>query len=226
MISADMKSARRYARQLKTINRRAVPYAIRQTVNDLAFGGRAEAVKIVEARFTTRNKWTTKTINVERAKDLSERTEAVLGSTQEYMARQELGGYNDSPVPTPAAAGEPVGARTRQKVVRKQNRTPNLNVKRRAGVALPGRVRMAIADRTRLVKADRGDNVEPGIYRVKGGTNRNPGRAQLVMVKANEGRTRTPAARWLTRAGDQIAPRAGFFYTRALQFQLNRMKSR
>lgn len=226
MITADMKQAIELQHKLRRLNRGGIAFAARQTVNDLAFAGRAEAVKIVDQTFTNRNAWTKRTINVDRARDVSVDATASLGSTQEYMARQEYGGQNRAPIPTPAAAGEE-GARVRRRVVRRQNRTPNLNASRIArGAPMVARVRAAIAAKERVILVERGEGIAPGIYRIKGGTPRRPERAQLVMVRATEARTRTAPTRWLSRASAAVGPRAGNFYARALQFQLNRLKGR
>lgn len=226
MITIQTDAIKGLERKLKQLNKRGIAYATRQALNDGAFAARRHAVEDLDERFTVRNTWTARTINVQKTTSLViGRQKAFTGSTQEYMARQQFGGTNDDSIPTSAASGEG-RATTRRRVVRKQNRNNNLHApKGRQGIPLPGRVRMAIADRTRVIKAGPGDPVRAGIYRIVGGTARNPFSARLNLIQAaTPTPTKTRRNPWLTKAVDKTTPTMGALYQRALEFQIKRLR--
>lgn len=226
MIKADTSQALALARKLEAVRKTAVPYATRQTLNDNAFLARRLAITTIENEFTIRNKWTARRVNVERAKSLVIRDQqAATGSPEAYLERQEYGGLNRTPTPTPVAAGQPQGTRKRTRVVTKRNRTPNLKARKVAqGVPLVGRVRDALNHKERVVLVREGEGARPGVYRLKGGTAKRPERAQLQLVQAHNKRpTRTKPTHWLRRSALEAAKSGYTHYAKALQFQLDRI---
>ena len=101
---------------------------MRNALNAVAFDARAEWQKRIARTFTLRNKYTQRSLRVvkvqtNRLADM----QAVVGSTLDYMAKQELGGQETAkgkhgvPIPTSSAAGQSMKARPRTRVVRRKN---------------------------------------------------------------------------------------------------------
>lgn len=226
MIKVDTTRIKHYERRLERLNKRGIAYATRQTLNDGAFAARRAAVEIVEDKFITRNKWTTKTINVEKTKSLViGRQRALVGSTQEYMERQEFGGMNPDTIATSAASGEG-RSRVRRRAVRRSNRNKFLRVARRArSIPVQGRIRMAIKDKTRTILVERGEGITPGVYRIQGGTARNPARGRLNLIQAHpQVPTRTKRNPWLSPAVAKTQPKMAGLYAKNIAYQLNRTR--
>ncbi len=104
---------------------RSIPYAARSAATTMAFQARAIWVQEIESSMTTRNRYTVKSLRVEKATgNRIENIQAVLGSLAPYMAAQEDGRPNQlggkRAIPTSAAAGQR-GARPRTKLVRRPN---------------------------------------------------------------------------------------------------------
>lgn len=104
---------------------KSIPYAARNGANNMAFQARAIWVEEIEKSMTLRNRYTVKSVRVDKATgNRIENIRAVLGSVAPYMAAQEdgsprqLGGKHA--IPTSAAAGQR-GARPRTKLVRRPN---------------------------------------------------------------------------------------------------------
>lgn len=125
MIEVKFRNLDRLVRDLKTFAEKAVPHAVRNSLNRQAIATRKEWGKQVRKEFTLRNKWTERTLMVERVRGTNDpgRMFAVVGSTAPYMATQEFGGTkrgggkHGAAVPTGYAAGQ-MGARPRTKLVR------------------------------------------------------------------------------------------------------------
>lgn len=107
----------------------AIPIACQQTLNRMAFQGRAYAQEIIGEKMILRNQWTARSVQVDQAKGLDMRAQrAVLGSTEPYMATQEFGGGETAkgkhgvPIPTTYSSGEAQGAIPRRKVTRRSSK--------------------------------------------------------------------------------------------------------
>lgn len=138
---ADVKDVLRYEDELDRLGR-GVPYAIRNTVNDLAFQTRTGALDHIDEHMITRNTWTKRNVQVERA-DLRNLT-SKIGSPLDYMETQESGGVRVSkgkhgaPIPTTTASGEPETAKPRRRTVRRPNKLSMIKLN---GVRRHGRTR-------------------------------------------------------------------------------------
>ncbi len=113
----------RAEKDLKLFRAKAMPYAIRNGLNDAAFVGRRLWQRKMRAAFTLRNQWTQRSALVDRASGLDIGSmESALGSAQEYLAQQEEGfiehakGKHGVPIPTSAAADQD-GANPRTNLV-------------------------------------------------------------------------------------------------------------
>lgn len=232
MLRVDSEQVRYFERRLANIRQRSIPYAQRQTLNDTAFHARRVAVNQINDRFTLRNKWSERSLGVNRASGLDPRSmQAAMGSTLDYMRDQEFGGANRSPIPTTAASGEPESARTRRRPVRRANRVSNLQVARRVRSRNPKQqviasVQDSIRHGRRPFILD-GPSPQRGIYTVRGGRLGRrrgwPSGARLIMLQSL---TRQPvryrARPWLQPSASLAMQAQPTFYARALQFQLDR----
>lgn len=129
MFSVDTKDLRRLERDLEAMKERAVPFAIRESINRSAFEGRKTWQAEIEGEFVLRNRFTKNSIRVDTARGLNVRTmEATLGSVAPYMDTQEFGGRragggrHGAPIPTSVAAGQGMGTQPRTKLVRAPNK--------------------------------------------------------------------------------------------------------
>jgi len=123
MITMDDEEIKQYASDLKTFAAKAYPFATKQTINKAAFGAQRGIKAAIGIKFTERNKFTQRSIRVEKARGLNVRTqEAVVGSTADYMETQEFGGQKARkggvgvPLPTTISTGEGQGVKPRRKV--------------------------------------------------------------------------------------------------------------
>lgn len=123
-IDIDLSQSKRLERILAGIRQRSVGFAIRNTLNDLAFVARRNLVEKIDHDFVNRNTWTKRSIRVERARYTGDHSE--VGSTEEYMAKQEFGGRGEKYIATGNASGEGGRVRVRERAVRAANRINKL----------------------------------------------------------------------------------------------------
>lgn len=230
MFQIESDKIRELERQLQTFARRAVPFATRQTINDSAFAAQKIARADIPRKMITRNKFTVRSVLVNRAKTLVvARQEAGVGSTLGYMEKQEFGGTESSTgkhglrIATSYSSGEGKNAQPRLKLPTRRNKIRNIRLKR---TRAPG------ADRAQRVQATiRGAaktgrkyiylNLErsKGIFRVEG-SRQYP---KIKMVHSLTHRSVTiPATPWLRPAFDEASRMLPAFYADALRFQLRR----
>lgn len=122
-------------RDLEKFRSKAIPFAMRRTLNDTAFAARALWVDEIQKTLVTRNTFTTRSLRVERA---TGRTvagmRAVVGSAAPYMGKREvLSREERGPVPTTVASGEGRSGKPRRRLVRRPNRI--------AAIQLPDKLR-------------------------------------------------------------------------------------
>lgn len=124
----SIKDAQHLETMLAMLAPKAVPHAVRDTLNETAFTVRKEWISLIEAKFILRNKYTVKSIRVAKASgtDLST-MQAVVGSAADYMDEQEEGatrvkkGKHGVAIPTPTAAGQGARANPRKRPIRRPN---------------------------------------------------------------------------------------------------------
>lgn len=122
-------------RDLQRFRAKALPFAMRRTLNDTAFAARKLWVAEIQRTLTTRNTFTERSLRVERATGRNiTGMRAVLGSTASYMGDREVDSRTtEGPVPTTVASGEGRSGKPRRKLVRRPNRI--------GAIALPDKVR-------------------------------------------------------------------------------------
>lgn len=189
-------------RKLETLSARAVPYAARETLNGLAFAGRAIWQEQMRASLMLRNSWTTRRALVDKARGSRlPDMEALLGHTEEYVRRLEEGIGEHATgsaiaIPTETASGQAKGT---LRAGRKRPVRPALIIRvlgkiRRQPGSLPrkGRnaraVQDAIRNGSRLAYLD--FERRKGIYQIRGGR-KNPKVLKLYDLT----RTSTPRPR-------------------------------
>ena len=225
MMKIDMRQARALEDLLGQMNRKAIPFAQRDAINDMAFATMRQARGAVRSDFVNRNTWTVGSIRADRAR--STRDSAEVGSTERYMADQEFGRTKTehTQMATPAASGESNRAKVRRKPVRKANRMANIRLGQRVkGVA--GRAQQNIvalkeakAEGRKFVYLDRGR--VKGIYRVYG-TKRRP-RARMVQDMSRRVAV-VPRHPWLAPSTQAVTARAPEIYHAQLVRQLGRLR--
>lgn len=221
-------------KQLETLSKRAVPYAARQTLNSIAFAGRAIWQREMASSLTLRNAFTTRRALVSQVTGfrISE-MEAVLGHTEDYMRRLEIGEGERAkrsgvPIPTEVAAGQAKGSLKagRRRAVRRSLIIRVLGKIKRPPGSLPRKarnaraVRQAIKDGTRLayLELDR----RRGIYRVTGSRKRPQIRKLYDLSRHAVPLPRIPT---LQRTIDAALLQAPTLAQAAIQRQLDRLGS-
>lgn len=223
MITVDLKRVGMLHDRLEKLSAKGIPFAQRNTINDMAFATQREARDVIRAEFTTRNQWTVRSVQVDRAK--STRDSALVGSTEKYMADQEHGAVGGPKnVVTPAAAGQPNRASVRTKVARRANRMNAIKLGKRAGSGIDARsrniaaVKEAKAEGRKFVYLERGK--VKGIYQVFG-SKRKP-RTRMVQNLTRRQRV-VKAHPWLAPAADRVQQTAPRLYAKRLREQLQRV---
>jgi hypothetical protein len=134
-ITIDTSDVRKLAEALVKVSKRALPYAVRDSLNTAAFEARKEWAQQIDKAMILRNRWTEKSLRVEKATLTSfEHMQSRVGSVAAYMLTQEVGGTETSkgkhgvPIPTTAASGQTSGvgrigprSRPRTKEVQRKN---------------------------------------------------------------------------------------------------------
>jgi hypothetical protein len=208
MIHIELKGLNRLKRDVELFSKRAVPHAVRETLNGCAFALQKEWRGEVRQSFTLRNKYTERSIQVDRARGIDTRAmQARTGSIAHYMDEQEegaivRGGGKHKPIPGPAAAGQaPGGKRTR--TVRQGLRLSAITVSHsplaRYGKRRQNAIALAIARRKgeRFALLNRSKGGGRGLFEVRGG--RRTLRTRLL-YDVSRGSVRVPAEPTLQRS--------------------------
>ena len=241
MFKIDDKELLKYEKDLKTFASRAFPFATKNTLNTSAF----KAQKIIKADlprdFTIRNTFTARSVQVEQAKTLNvSRQAAVVGSTADYMEKQEFGGSKSKrgkegvPIPTAFAAGQSESEQPRTRVPRKRNALRTIQLRNRRVKAKNNRqalllkVQEAVRSGNRFFFHEFDGGRSQGIYKVIGGRKSFkrgwPTNARIKMVYDLSRQTVTnPPKPWLKPAVDEISKLMPLIHRDSLVFQLRRL---
>lgn len=231
MFDFDDKDIQRLEKQLNKFNAVAVPIAIERTLVDTGFDGMRAAKRNVNEQFTLRNKFTEKSIRVDKtfakARDVNKK-QVILGSVAEYMAQLELGGIKKAtgrhgvPIPTAQASGEGDVATPKRRLPRAANRLNRVRygkksinkTRRQRNVAL---VKQAKAEGDKFVFLE--TSRSKGIYSVRG-TKRKPKIKMLYdLSKKSYTINKQP---WLMPASLEAVKRQPGNYRRNLEQQIRR----
>lgn len=130
MIKVELKGAKEMVAALKRMREKAVPYALKNTLNRAAFETRTIWQGEIKKTFVLRNTFTERSIRVEQAS--VNKLTSTVGSIAGYMATQEQGGtdsgrHGRKPIPGPVAAGQAAGS-SRTRLVRARFKLGAINV--------------------------------------------------------------------------------------------------
>lgn len=225
MFDIDTRQLHGLERRLDRLNSRGLPYATRQTMNDLAFESRAVARAELPARMVLRNKHAINSIQVTKATSLNISQQlAHVGSTADYMATQETGGIKTKQggsavsIPTTTAAGQGRNAKPRTRLPRAALKMGAIHLKRIAASrnAKNRKQRNAIAMATsdKYVFLDLGRR--KGIFR------KDKGGGVTMLHDLTRASVQIPKNEWLKPATEAAERKLPGFYGRALEFQLRR----
>ena len=232
LIAWDSRDIRQLEQNLGRMLGSAMPYAVRNTLNTMAFNGRRYWAANMEKSFILRNHWTKASTRVERVPGGQSimSMKSRLGSVEEYVKQQELGharrseGKHGYPWATPFASGE--ATQPRQRIVRKAKRLAQLNIHRSKGHTRAATMKAiheakAKSPANRYVLIRRGAIV--GIHHVGGGK-KNPKLKKVYdlsrrTIRPKQAKTLEPASRRAWADGRDI-------YAKSLRWQLAKMKKR
>jgi hypothetical protein len=226
MMKADTRELKKLERTLLDLNRRALPFATQQTVNDLAFKSQGQWRQDLPGRMKLRNRFTVQSIRVEKSRGLSiAAQQSTVGSDAEYMDEQELGAVEAKKgkhgVPIPAAAP---GARSTRGRVPKRLQFGSLTIlphvkghrSRQVAAALSMAAKRG-GPQYAFLQLKRGRS---GIYQL------DPSKKKLAVRKVwdvSKASITIPKNPTMGPAVVKTLPSGAETYRRALTFQLNRM---
>lgn len=228
MIRIDQRDVAQLERDLGEFARRAIPYAVRNTINQAAFAAMRQARDNVRRSMITRNRWSEQSVRVNTARRPGD--VASVGSVAPYMEAQEFGGTKRAkgsegvPIATSYSAGQGE-AQPRTRLPRKPNKLRNIRLSTRR--TRGGRrqrnavvVREAAESGQKYVYMDLGRR--KGIFRVVGGRRR----PRVRMVHDLTRRSiRIPRNPWLRPAVQAVRPRMPEMYAESLRFQVRRLRA-
>ncbi len=200
-------------------------------LNRAAFETRKEYIRIIERRFTLRNKGTIRSIQFNKVVGLNPKTqESSVGSTMDYMASQEFGdtktgrGKKGIGIPTPTASNESAGTRPRKKPVSRPRRRSSIRLTKSTIKARSRKQHIFMTIRSAAEKGS-GNYVylpiqnSKGIYRVTGKGKR----AKIKMIYSLSKKTipikKQPS---LFPAVNNIIPQMARFYKEAAEKRIKK----
>ena len=218
-----MTQCKKLERILADMRAKAVPFAQRNTINDMAFDASRQAKAGIKSQFVNRSTWTQRSIRVERARTTSDYAE--VGSTEAYMLKQERGGTGEKYNPTGNTTGESPRVRVRRKAVRPSMWINKLNATRGRGrfqtraQANVAALKEAKASGQRFVVMDRGGG-RRGLYRVLG-TKKKP-KSRLLYRLRNTPNVIKPKP-WLAPATQQAQGKGPSYYFANMRKEIRRL---
>lgn len=240
----DSKEIENLEKVLKVFSKVAAPIAFQQALNETATKTRIRAQDNIRDNFTTRNKWSERSVFYSRATGLNvDKMQAEVGSGQEYMAQQETGftrtsiGKHGVMIPTPAAGGE-TGNRDRTRAIlrRNQRRVIKLHKSNKRYADPMQRNAQEIQESVKAgVRFWYGSlgyvNKASGMWQIRGSVRKNGkgwlrGLTMRRIYTASERSIVTPKTEWLQPAGEKTLKNFDEYYFKALQRQLERIKAK
>lgn len=229
MITVSDKNLKRFERMLGDMRDTSVKFAQRNTLNDIAFDARKNAVENIKKDFVNRNTFTQRQLRVERARYTGDSAE--LGHLQEYMEKQENSGKGAKYIPSPASAGQSNKARKRTKSIRKANYMNAIGraykVKKIAGSLKEQNIsylKQAKEAGAKTVILNKGNGRGIGLYRVMGSKRKPKSRLLYTLLKANVPIKKHP---WMQPAADKtMNQKAKNLYFNRLRQELKRLEAK
>lgn len=232
MFEVDPKARKRLAKlqdDLTTFAKRAVPIAVRNSLNTTAFEARRVWVGELKQRMVLRNTWTERSLRVEKAAGYDlDSMESKVGSILPYVATREQGGTEAKKgkhgvaLPTSSAAGQGMKTWPRTRQVQRRHWMSSIRLADRPGAGRKQRNAIAIA---RAIKNKSKDVVfldlgrRQGLFRVTG-TRR--GLKVRMIWDLSKSSVRTAPIPTLAPALEALRPRLPAIHEKALLEQLKR----
>lgn len=230
-IDVNLSQIGKLAQRFEQLGERAIPFAMRNTLNAVAFDARGEWVKRIKRTMTLRNRYTERSIRVQKVtRQVVDEMQSSVGSLLDYMEKQEQGGQESAkgkhgvPIPTSSAAGQAKKTRPRTKLVRPRNYLKAIQLVR--GLRGSRKQRNAIA--IRLARKNAGGVVflnlgkRRGLFSVPSGPRAKPRMLydlshKVVRVRAHP--TLEPTVR-------SVGPRILLHAERAIAYELQRVAAK
>lgn len=182
LLVVDTREIHGLVRQLEVFSSKALPYAIRDSLNRSALAAKNVWADEIRSSMILRNRWTLGSLRVVNATGMDpRRMVAVTGSIARYMGTQEEGGKKTKhgkhgvAIPTKTASGEGRGSGPRQRLVRGPMKLGSIQVQNRTGISRKQRnavsIRRALSNGKRFVYLELATT--QGLFRISGGK-RNP----------------------------------------------------
>lgn len=230
-ITVSTRQIAELAKRFDQLGERAIPFAMRNTLNAVAFDARSEWIKRIKRSMTLRNRYTEKSVRVERvSRQVIEHMESRVGSGLEYMAKQEEGGQERAkgkhgvPIPTSSAAGQARKTRPRTKLVRQKNYLSAIHLRR----GLTGSRKQRNAAAIRLARKNAGGVVyldlgkRKGLFSVPSGPRAKP----RMLYDLSSKTVRVRARPTLEPTVRTVGPRILLHAERAIAFELQRVAAK
>lgn len=231
MVKIDDRELKELEADLKTFAHKAFPFATRNTLNVAAFAARSHAQENIRGSMITRNKFTERSVQVDKARTLNvSRQAATVGSTADYMETQEFGGTKTGEgggvaIATSYSAGQAQSSQPRTRLPRRANKLANIQLrkKHKRGSTRQQRnliaIREAAGSGRKFVFLDLGKR--RGIFKVTGGKRR----ARIKMVHDLSRRSvAIPKNPWLLPAAERTRTEIPGIYKESLLFQKRRLQ--
>ena len=227
-INADFKDIKKLENFLEKFNKTGVKFATRNTLNTLAFDAMREAKEVVGDSFINRNTFTVRSIQVNKAGFGNVNSmHSEIGSTQQYMEKQEEGGIvkakqgsKNLAIATTAAANQTGNRRTRlvtranklrNIVLRDKNKLSFIQNKRQRAVGI---IANAKKNKLKHFYLDLGNT--KGIFSLKSG--------KLKMIyNLKYTQRKIKATHWLSNSSEKVAKNALQIYNKQLEIQIDRI---
>lgn len=217
---------------LGDIRSRAVPFAQRNTINDMAFDAMRGARDNIRNDFINRNTWTARTISTSKARRPGDYAE--VGSPEDYMRKQELGGTGQKYEATGNVTGESPRVSPRRRSIRSSQWINKLVVHRSRYSIFKGRkgkisnrresniaaLKNAKESGMRHVMLDRGFG-RIGIYRVMGTMKRPKSR---ILYRVRRGAAKIRPQPWLEPASSSASKMGPTYYFAQMRKELAKIK--
>lgn len=230
MFKVDDSEVQQFESDLDKFAHRALPFATRATLNTLAFTTQKFGREEVRNKMVTRNQFTERSIQVDKATGLNMQSqEAVVGSTEEYMETQEFGGTKRKSgekgvaIATTYSAGQGMSVQPRTRLPKRPNKLATIRLRHTSLRASSRRQRNLIAVKEAAKSGSKYVYLDlsrrQGIFKVVGGKRRPQVRMVHDMTRNS---VRIPKNPWLSPATDRAVKMRDKIYGDALKFQLRK----
>ncbi len=233
VFNIDDKNINLLQDDLVTFKVKALTFATRATLNELVFESQQLARDKIKDVMILRNKFTVKSIQVEKAKTLRiSNQSSIIGSTLDYMEVQEFGSVKTKSsnkkgvaIPTAFSAGQSLKAKPRTRATTRKNRLSNIilnkRIVKRSSLKQRNLIIIKLAAQSSLKYVYLNLGRTKGIFKVTG-TKKRP-KINMVYNLTNLS-VRIPKNPWLLPSFNEAQKLTPDIYRKALIVQLDRHK--